>query len=227
LQVDLLIGNEPLTVFVNHFKSKRGGEFETEPRRIAQAEHINSLVAGLLQTDPGAAIIVTGDFNDYGDSVPMQTLTEGDGVLTNVLWQIPEERRYSFVFSGASQLIDGMLISPGLLESVAAVDILHTNADYPDAWSSDLSPERIAYKSTDHDIPLLVLQLGSETSVSEPTATPVATPKPDVQDGSSDVSDSAETDSAVTDYTPFIAAAILVGVSGLGGFLFWRNRRNS
>ena len=90
LQVDLLIGDEPLTVFVNHFKSKLGGEFETEPRRIAQAEHINALVDGLLQTDPGAAIIVTGDFNDYGDSMPMRTMTEGEGVLTNVLWQIPE-----------------------------------------------------------------------------------------------------------------------------------------
>jgi hypothetical protein len=119
-----------------------------------------------------------------------------------------------------------MLISPGLLESVSAVDILHTNADYPDAWGTDLSPERIAYKSTDHDIPLLVLQLGTETDEVVPTATPSAAvtvaAQPDEVAEVTEVADSAETAT-----TAAIAGIILVSVFGLGGFLFWRNRRSA
>ncbi|MCO5191920.1 MAG: lamin tail domain-containing protein [Anaerolineae bacterium] len=220
LQVDLLVDGEPLTVFVNHFKSKRGGEVETEPRRIAQAQHINGLVRSLLERDPGAAIIVTGDFNDFGDAPAMQVMTEGDGVLTNVLWQVSEEQRYTFVFSGASQLIDGMLIAPGLLDRIADVAILHTNADFPDAWGSDLSAERIAYKSTDHDIPLLILQWETAAATAEPETTAVASPTPET------VTDEiAEENSADNPLLPIAAGAILLGLFALGGFLFWRQRR--
>ncbi|MCO5190194.1 MAG: hypothetical protein M9918_18635, partial [Anaerolineae bacterium] len=220
LQVDLLVDGEPLTVFVNHFKSKRGGEVETEPRRIAQAQHINGLVRSLLERDPGAAVIVTGDFNDFGDAPAMQVMTEGDGVLTNVLWQVSEEQRYTFVFSGASQLIDGMLIAPGLLDRIADVAILHTNADFPDAWGSDLSAERIAYKSTDHDIPLLILQWETAAATAEPETTAVASPTPET------VTDEiAEENSADNPLLPIAAGAILLGLFALGGFLFWRQRR--
>lgn len=223
LQVDLLIDDEPLTVFVNHFKSKRGGEVETEPRRIAQANHINASVRSVLERDPGAAVIVTGDFNDFGDAPAMQVMTEGDGVLTNVLWQVPEEQRYTFVFSGASQLIDGMLIAPGLLDRVAAVDILHTNADFPDAWGSDLSAERIAYKSTDHDIPLLILQWETAAVPGEVETTPVATATSEAVP----VEDDGEPDSAENPFITIAAAVILFGLFALGGFLFWRQRRKN
>lgn len=222
LQTDLLIGDEPLTVFVNHFKSKRGGEAETAPRRLAQAEHINALVRDVLARDPGAAVLVTGDFNDYANAPAMQAMTSGDGVLTNVLWQLPEDERYSFVFSGASQLIDGMLLSPALAERLVAVDVLHTNADFPDAWGDDLSAERIAYKSTDHDIPLLVLQWGPENATEVRDATPQPAAEP-VEAVATPVVESPEP--AESGPAALIAALVLLGIIGFGGLLFWRRRR--
>ena len=185
-----------------------------------QAQHINGLVRSLLERDPGAAVIVTGDFNDFGDAPAMQVMTEGDGVVDQCAVAGFEEQRYTFVFSGASQLIDGMLIAPGLLDRIADVAILHTNADFPDAWGSDLSAERIAYKSTDHDIPLLILQWETVAATAEPETTAVASPTPET------VTDEvAEENSADNPLLPIAAGAILLGLFALGGFLFWRQRR--
>lgn len=164
------------TFVVNHFKSKRGGEAATERRRIEQAQHINAIVAGLLADDPLARIVVMGDFNDYERSPALRTMTEGDGRLTSALLTVPEAERYTFVFSGASQLIDGVLVSPVLADNVAAATIVHVNADYPDALSSDLSPARIAYKATDHDTPLVIFGLQSAETDPNPQATPLPTP---------------------------------------------------
>ncbi|MCB8942433.1 MAG: lamin tail domain-containing protein [Ardenticatenaceae bacterium] len=167
LQVDVTVDGRFHTLLINHFKSKREGEAETAPRRLAQAQHILSLVGELQTADPQANIIILGDFNDYELSTPMQTLT--DGGLFNTLSLIPEAERYSFVFSGAAQLIDGIFISPSLQDNIASVHIFHVNADYPDSLAADTT---VPYQATDHDLPLLVLTLDE---IVEPTAVPLPT----------------------------------------------------
>ncbi|MEM8857933.1 MAG: lamin tail domain-containing protein, partial [Chloroflexota bacterium] len=62
LEVTLLLDESPLTVYVNHFKSKRGGELETASRRQEQAEHLVHLVTK-VQEDGQENIVVIGDFN--------------------------------------------------------------------------------------------------------------------------------------------------------------------
>ena len=182
LQVDLTVDGEPYTVIVNHFKSKRGGELATAPRRVLQALHINELVAELLAEDGAARIIVLGDFNDYDLANPMLKMTE-EGQLTNILQSVPDDERYSFVFGGASQLIDGILVSPALVDAVTAVTIQHVNADYPDSFGQDTSPEGLAFRSTDHDLPLAVFDLANlvpseETEMSTFIPNPEPTPDP-------------------------------------------------
>lgn len=156
LEVELVIDGRALIVWVNHFKSKRGGEVESEPERLAQADYLGQLAAERLAANPSAALIALGDFNDYADSPTMQLLAER-GQLTNVLRQLPPEEQYTFVFSGASQMIDGILLSSSLLVQVAQVQILHINADYPDQYGLDTSAEFLPYKSADHDPSLVVL----------------------------------------------------------------------
>lgn len=176
LQVDVVIDEQAYTILVNHFKSKRGGETETAPRRVAQAEHIASLVAEMQAVDAGARLIVLGDFNDYEQSPPLELMAANG--LTNVLLEVPDAQRYSFNFGGISQLIDGILVTENLADAVAAVTIQHTNADFPDSLGQDTSPAHLAYKTTDHDLPLLVLNLPvePEPSVTETAVPPTATP---------------------------------------------------
>ncbi len=178
LQVQVLVGERPFTILVNHFKSKREGAAETAPRRLLQAQHINQLVRELLIENPEANIIVMGDFNDYEQSQPLREMTV-KGHLSNPLLNIPENKRYSYVFGGISQLIDGILISPKLVEHVETAGIQHVNADFPSALALNMTEQMIVYCASDHDVPFLLLSF-DESDVEEETAvSPTPAPTPD------------------------------------------------
>ncbi|MFZ1399364.1 MAG: lamin tail domain-containing protein [Candidatus Promineifilaceae bacterium] len=181
LLVEVLVAERPFTLIVNHFKSKLGGEVETAPWRLAQANHVAGLVTNILVQNPAANVVVLGDFNDYELAPPLLALAE-NGNMENVLLRLPDETRYSYVFGGVSQLIDGIFITPALQDDVADVMILHVNADYPDALAVDVSPATLPFKTTDHDLPLLILNLDAlptpepglgETAVPQPTPSPI------------------------------------------------------
>ncbi|MFO7540371.1 MAG: lamin tail domain-containing protein [Chloroflexota bacterium] len=167
LAMEALIDGHAYIFYVNHFKSKLGDAAETAARRLAQAQHINALVAAHLAQDGGARIVVIGDFNDYERSLPLLAMTE-QGQLTNVLSRLPEAERYSFSFGGAAQLIDGLLVSPALVEAVTWVGVAHVNADFPSFWATDVSPERIGFRSSDHDYPLIMIRLPAVEAVAAP-----------------------------------------------------------
>ncbi|MEM8863764.1 MAG: hypothetical protein AAGD96_36100, partial [Chloroflexota bacterium] len=71
--------------------------------------------------------------------------------LENVLQRLPQNDRYSFNFGGASQLIDGILLTKPLAEELDSIAIQHLNADYPDTYQLSTASNRLAFKSTDHD----------------------------------------------------------------------------
>lgn len=160
LEAVLQVDGEPMTIFVNHFKSKRGGEQETTPRRLAQAGHVHDLVQNRLAVDPQEAIIVLGDFNDFNLSPVWQQLQEG-GVLYDAMQEVPAQERYSYIFDGLSQLVDGILVSPALVHRIEDTTIAHINADYPNSVALDDSPFGLPFHASDHDPVLLVLRSNS------------------------------------------------------------------
>ena len=177
LQVDLLVDGRELTVLVNHFKSKRGGEIETQPEREAQARFL----VQLRKEMDGRPLIALGDFNDYADAAPLRIMTD-EGGWENVLRRLPADEQYSFNFGGVSQLIDGILVTPELAGRLSAVRIFHVNADFPDAWGEDLTSARIAYKSSDHDPALAIFNWSGDEENPQEEVTPDPTsafPGPD------------------------------------------------
>lgn len=56
--------NENINIIVNHWSSRREGENETEHKRIAAANVVNSIIKMLKNEDANAKVIVMGDFND-------------------------------------------------------------------------------------------------------------------------------------------------------------------
>lgn len=154
VQVD--IDGQPLSVFVNHFKSKRGGELETAPWRLAQARHLLELVSATNSSDGDSATIVLGDFNDYDNSSIMRVFLDS-GRFIDGLEEIPEAERYTYIFDGASQLVDWILVSPWLKDRIVSANIFHVNADYPYQLGQSLADEEIYLRSSDHDIPVLII----------------------------------------------------------------------
>jgi len=56
--------NEKITVFVNHWPSRSGGQEESEPNRIAAAKTLRGAVDRIFSKDVNAKIFAIGDFND-------------------------------------------------------------------------------------------------------------------------------------------------------------------
>lgn len=179
LEVNLDLDGDPYLLIVTHFKSKREGEEETAARRLAQAGVVAGRVLRQMQTNPEVRIIVLGDFNDYEQSAPMAALTGERVGLLNTALEIPLEQRYTYNFGGVSQLLDAILVSPALAPRVVSSTILHLNADFPAAWTDD---DEIPFRSSDHDIPFIVLNTLEEvpppqaTAFSRQPATPTLAP---------------------------------------------------
>jgi len=180
LEIELTLDNQSYVVYVNHFKSKRGGETETGLERIRQAVFLNGLAAERLEADPNARLIALGDFNDIELSAALLLLTDPaqGGRFSNALSAVPPAERYSYNFGGVVELIDGVLLSPGLAAEVGAAVILHVNADYPVGWRLDTNSSRLAFRATDHDVPWVVLGQWPATPTPQPTIVPTASPVP-------------------------------------------------
>lgn len=171
LQVRVTVDGYELVLIVNHFKSKRGGVAETVGRRLAQAATVNALVREIQQSEGIDSVVVLGDFNDYDQSAVMQAITD-KGALIDALAAVTREERYSYIFDGASQLIDWILVSPALNDKIVSAGILHSNADYPIQLGDSGESEYLALRSSDHDVPYVIVDLEPEPTPSPPTPTP-------------------------------------------------------
>lgn len=176
LRVDVHIDDQPYTLFVNHFKSKRGGEIETDLERVRQAVVLNGLATERLAADPQARLIVLGDFNDTDLSPALALLTDPaqGGALTDAHAALPPQDRYTYNFGGVVEQIDAILLSPSPAAEVGWASVLHINTDFPSGWRYDTSPDRLPFRASDHDIP--VLALGQLPPAPTPTAAPTLAP---------------------------------------------------
>ncbi len=143
LVVDLQVTGDwdepyPLTVIGNHWKSKSGDESVNSVRRMAQAEHVAALVQARLDADAAAHVVVLGDLNDFYGSEPVGALQQGTRpALIHTYDLLPALERYTYIFNGASQVLDHVLISRGMRAAFARIDPLHINADFPTPATPD------------------------------------------------------------------------------------------
>ena len=100
----------------------------SEDRRNSQTGVVAEFVGALMARDPEAAVIVLGDLNDFEESKPLATL--GGAGLEDLVLRLPLDDRYTFIYLGNSQVLDHILVSPGLTDG-AEIDIVHLNAEFP------------------------------------------------------------------------------------------------
>lgn len=127
----------PATIWVinNHWKSKSGDEEANARLRAAQAQAVADRVLAIQSVDPDAQIVVLGDLNDFYEGAAVTLLQEATGLLHAYEW-LPPLDRYTYIFNGAAQVLDHLLMTPNLAHQVASVDILHIHADRPTGDSS-------------------------------------------------------------------------------------------
>ena len=157
-------------VIANHFNSKGGdqplfGRFQpparpSEVQRTLQAAAVHRFAASLLAADPGARLIVLGDFNDFEFSGALSMLQ--GGILHNLMDKLPRPERYGYVFEGNSQALDHILVSRSLARDPGTwYDIVHVNAEFPGA-ASDHDPQRACFHGDGESAGILPPGMGRE-----------------------------------------------------------------
>ncbi|MHA7841924.1 MAG: endonuclease/exonuclease/phosphatase family protein [Winogradskyella sp.] len=80
LLVQGTLENEKLHILVNHWSSRREGEKETEHKRIAAANVVNSVIKRINKENENAKVIVMGDFNDNPENESIGLLEKESGL---------------------------------------------------------------------------------------------------------------------------------------------------
>lgn len=131
---EFLFNGEKIFVILNHFSAKGGdeplqGRFqpplrESEINRVEQAKVIDRFIGELLEADPDAKIVSLGDFNDFHFS---ETARISDDKMTNLVYKMPVNQRFTYNYEGNSQTLDNFQVSDAIMKSNPSVDIVHVN----------------------------------------------------------------------------------------------------
>ncbi len=116
------------------------GFYVSSLKRIGQALEARLVVEEVFDTDPQALVVVAGDFNAESLEMPPRLLRAdvvdtGNELLARrrlepVETRLPAARCFSVRYGSRKAMVDHLLVSPGLIERLQAVDIL--NDDIPD-----------------------------------------------------------------------------------------------
>ncbi len=121
LLVKGLVGNDTLTVFVNHWPSRRGGK---EDKRLLAARVLRSSVDSLFNLNPEAKIICMGDFNDDPTNRSLKKELRAVGkieqlennALYNTSFTTFKKGYGTGVYNGSWNLFDQLIVSKSLIK---------------------------------------------------------------------------------------------------------------
>lgn len=109
------LNNEHVHIIVNHWSSRREGIKETEFKRIAAANVVNSVIKSLKKENPNSKIIVMGDFNDNPNCNSIQLL-EDESNLFNPFKTVWSYDNGSSSHNFQWQLFDQILFSTNFFD---------------------------------------------------------------------------------------------------------------
>jgi len=137
LLVEGTINGKALYILVNHWPSRREGQQESEYRRVGVAQQLRAQIDSLNEVDPGANVIVMGDFNDdpfnksidevlRGEAEPDQT---DANELYNPMYNLlnPEDQG-TLTYRGKWNLFDQILLSDDLLDKANPLVYINKSA---------------------------------------------------------------------------------------------------
>ena len=142
---------EQVIVLANHWNSKNGDTplfgsqqppvLESENQRVEIAKSVGRFVEQVQKDNPNANIVSVGDYNDFQWSKPLKTFESFN--MSNMIYDLPENERYSYNYQGNSQALDHIFVSNNL-KNHTELDPIHVNSDFTD----------MSGRASDHD-PLL------------------------------------------------------------------------
>ena len=124
-------------VLANHLKSKRSDDKvygtshpvvrKSEEVRNPEGKQINNFVKSILKNDPKSTVIVLGDMNDFEFSQTIKNIN-GDELIDTIS-ELPENERYTYIYQGASQTLDNIMINKKYKGNVN-IDVIRINSEF-------------------------------------------------------------------------------------------------
>jgi len=123
LYVNANVDDKLFHFFVNHWKSRRGGEDETEWQREDAALVLRKKIDEILTKDNTANIIIMGDMNDEPTNKSLYTVLRAsnntinpkNGELFNLMFDKDLNQQGSFSYNGQWNMLDNLIVSHNLL----------------------------------------------------------------------------------------------------------------
>ena len=147
------IKNRNLIIVNNHWVSKSSESplfgsvqpISISNQRHQQSEVVRNFILQILELAPDTWIIVLGDFNDYYFSSSVKNMLSQTN-LVNPIENLNINERYNYIYQGNSQNLDNILVSRSLYHFSNDFQIIHINAEYPNATRfSDHDPILISF----------------------------------------------------------------------------------
>ena len=134
LYVRFVVENtDTIHVFVNHWKSRSGGQEETEPQRIVCAQTLKNEIDSIVSLNPNAKIIAVGDLNDEPINKSIfETLkannTNEPGTVTNLMLPLSKKGLGSHSYRGNWSALDQIIVSNNLISCTKGYYVLNSEA---------------------------------------------------------------------------------------------------
>lgn len=124
LLVSGIFKGEPLSLMVNHWPSRRGGEARTSPMREKAARICKSVKDSLLNLNPSTKIIIMGDLNDDPVSPSVANVLQAwgrktdvpAGAMYNPFWAFFKKGIGTMAYNDAWSLFDQIILTPNWLD---------------------------------------------------------------------------------------------------------------
>ncbi len=123
LLVSGVLSGEEVHIIVLHWPSRRGGEVNSRPRRVAAAQLTKHISDSILNIDKNAKVIIMGDLNDDPINESVKDVLKAKrrkketpvGGLFNTTWELYSKGIGSLAYGDAWNLFDQIIISSGLI----------------------------------------------------------------------------------------------------------------
>ncbi len=146
LEVQLRTPGQPrddLTVFINHWPSRWGGQAATDPLRRLAARALRTRIDEIFRKNPATDILIMGDLNDHPDDPSVHDVLLArpfpgrnspvslPGQLINTSWELMQtEGRGTYMYRGHWDVLDQIIISPGLTDETGIHWVKGSTAAY-------------------------------------------------------------------------------------------------
>ncbi|MFT3765521.1 MAG: hypothetical protein QM820_08410 [Minicystis sp.] len=148
LEVHFTFNGRHMVLLGVHFKAKTAPD--DPDKRLAEGQHTRAIADAIMAEDPGAGVIILGDYNDTPASPAVLAVAGAEPTLfVDSASVVPDAQRYSFDYNGTHELIDHQMANPlaaAMLDPSTVILKHGSGVDDGSKYASDHAPIFAVYQ---------------------------------------------------------------------------------